>query len=104
MLLGSAPASAILTEDASEMYVADRAAGRIFPVDIINRRIGKPVNVGASPNAMRFDLPQSVATPSMLLVVNESSGDLAILRLRTDSLITLIPVGNTPQRLAVKLF
>jgi YVTN family beta-propeller protein len=53
---------------------------------------------------MRFDLPESVAKPSMLLVVNESSGDLAVLRLRTDSLITLIPVGNTPQRVAVKLF
>ncbi len=104
MLLGSAPASAILTEDASEMYVADRAAGRVFPVDIFNRRVGKPVNVGAAPNAMRFDLPQSVAKPTMLLVVNESSGDLAVLRLRTDSLITLIPVGNTPQRVAVKLF
>ena len=104
MLLGSAPASAMLTEDASEMYVADRAAGRVFPVDIFNRRIGKPINVGAAPNAMRFDLPQSVANPTMLLVVNESSGDLAVLRLRTDSLITLIPVGNTPQRVAVKLF
>jgi DNA-binding beta-propeller fold protein YncE len=105
MLLGSAPASAILTEDASEMYVADRAAGRVFHVDIFNRRIiGKPINAGAAPNAMRFDLPQSVAKPSMLLVVNESSGDLAVLRLRTDSLITLIPVGNTPQRVAVKLF
>jgi DNA-binding beta-propeller fold protein YncE len=105
MLLGSAPASAILTEDAGEMYVADRAAGRIFHVDIYNRRIlGRPINAGAAPNAMRFDFNEPGAKPSMLLVVNESSGDLAVLRLRTDSLITLIPVGNVPQRIAVKLF
>jgi DNA-binding beta-propeller fold protein YncE len=105
MLLGSAPASAILTEDASEMYVADRAAGRVFHVDSYNRRIiGKPINVGAAPNAMRFDFAEPGAKPTMLLVVNESSGDLAVLRLRTDSLITLIPVGNTPQRVAVKLY
>jgi len=105
MLLGYAPASAILLEDASEMYVADRAAGRVFHVDIFNRRIiGNPINVGAAPNTMRFDFTEPGAKPTMLLVVNESSGDLAVLRLRTDSLITLIPVGNTPQRLAVKLF
>jgi YVTN family beta-propeller protein len=105
MLLGSAPASALLTEDASEMYVADRAAGRVFHADMFNRRIiGKPINAGASPNTMRFDLSEPGAQPSMLLVVNESSGDLAVLRLRTDSLITLIPIGNNPQRLAVKLF
>lgn len=104
LLLGSTPASAILTEDASEMYVADRAASRVFPVDIVNRRVAKPINVGAFPNAMRFDFSGPGDKPTMLLVVNESSGDLAVLRLYTDSLITLIPAGTNPQRLAVKLF
>jgi len=102
LLLGDAPASAILAEDASEMYVADRSAGHVFPVDIVNRRVAKPINVGASPSAMRFD--SFDAKPPMLLVANESSGDLAVLRTRNDSLITLIPVGDSPQRLAVKLF
>jgi YVTN family beta-propeller protein len=40
----------------------------------------------------------------MLLVVNEGSGDLAVLHTRTDSLLTMIPVGSHPQRIAVKLF
>jgi len=104
LLIGDSPASAVLLEDASEMYVADRSAGHIFPLDINNRRLGKPVNVGASPGAMRFDLSGSREKPTMLLVADESSGDLAILRLRTDSLLTLIPIGAQPQRLAVKLF
>jgi len=104
MLLGDTPASAIFIEDASEMYVADRSSGHVFPVDITNRRVGKPINVGASPGTMRFDLSEPGAKPRMLLVADESSGDLAVLRLRTDSLITLIPVGASPQRLAVKLF
>ena len=104
MLLGDAPSSAILTEDASEMYVADHSAGHVFPVDIINRRVGRPINVGASPGAMRFDLSEPDSKPRMLLVADEASGDLAVLRLRTDSLITLIPAGNSPERLAVKLF
>lgn len=104
MLLGSAPASAILAPEASEMYVADRAAGRVMPLDILNRRTGKPITVGASPSAMRFNPTDPSEKPSMLLVVDESSSDLAVIRTRTDSLITLIPIANQPQRLAVKTF
>ncbi|HUL34885.1 MAG TPA: hypothetical protein VL128_13455 [Candidatus Eisenbacteria bacterium] len=104
LMIGDAPASAILTEDASEMYVADRTANHVFPVDIINRRVAKPVNVGASPGPMRFDFSKPGAKPTMLLVADESSGDLAVIRLRTDSLLTLVPIGSNPERLAVKLF
>ena len=104
MLLGSAPASAILSNDAGRMYVADRASGRITPVDILNRRVAKPLTVGASPSVMRFAPSDPEEKPSMLLVVDESSNDLAILRTRTDSLITVIPIGSQPQRLALKTF
>jgi DNA-binding beta-propeller fold protein YncE len=104
LLVGDSPASALLTEDALEMYVADRAAGRVFPVDIVNRRVAKPINVGAYPGAMRFDLSAPGAKPRMLLVANEASGDLAIVRLHNDSLLTLLQITNSPQRLAVKLF
>ncbi len=105
MLLGSAPASAVINYDASEMYVADRAASHVIPIDIYNRRIlSRPINVGASPNVMRFSPADLGAKSPMLLVVDESSADLAVIRTRTDALITLIPVGNQPQRLAVKTF
>jgi len=104
MLLGSAPTNAIISADSGRMYVADSAASRVIPVDINNRRIDKPVNVGATPSAMRFDTSDPSTRPTMLLVVNESSGDLGILRTRTDSLLTMIPIGPHPSRLAVKLF
>jgi DNA-binding beta-propeller fold protein YncE len=105
MLLGSAPATAIVTPDESLMYVADRAAARVIPVDIYNRRLfGPPINVGASPSLMRFSPTDRGAQPPMLLVVDESSDDLAVIRTRSDSLITLIPVGSHPQRLGVKIF
>jgi DNA-binding beta-propeller fold protein YncE len=105
MLLGSAPASAIINSDASEMYVADRAASRVIPVDIYNRRIlARPITVGAFPNFMRFSPADPGAISPMLLVVDESSDDLAVIRTRTDSLLTLIPVGFHPERLAVKTF
>jgi YVTN family beta-propeller protein len=105
MLLGSAPTNAIMTPDESEMYVSDRAASRVIPVDIYNRRLlGRPIPVGASPSFMRFSPTDRGAQPAMLLVVDESSDDLAVIRTRSDSLITLIPVGSHPQRLAVKTF
>ena len=105
MLLGFAPASAIINSDASEMYVADRAASRLIAVDIENRRIlGRPITVGAWPNFMRFSPADPGALAPMLLVVDESSDDLAVVRTRNDSLITLIPCGPHPERLAVKTF
>jgi YVTN family beta-propeller protein len=105
MVLGSAPTRGVLSEDASLLYVSDAAAGRVTPVDIYNRRIirdpgkGFPVPAGDSPAALRFDPAEN-----LLLVVSQGSGDLAVIRVRTNFLVTMIPVGDHPQDLAVKLF
>jgi YVTN family beta-propeller protein len=105
MVLGSAPTRGVLSADAIWLYVSDTAAGRVTPVDIFNRRIvrdpgkGFPVPAGDAPGALRFD-PQE----NLLLVVSAGSGDLAVIRVRTNFLLTMIPVGNHPQDLAVKLY
>jgi YVTN family beta-propeller protein len=105
MVLGSAPTHGVLSEDASLLYVSDTAAGRVTPVDIFNRRIvrdpgkGFPVPAGDAPAALRFDPAEN-----LLLVVSQGSGDLAVIRVRTNFLVTMIPVGDHPQELAVKLF
>ena len=105
MELGSAPTRGVLSSDASLLYVSDTAAGRVTPVDILNRRIvrdpgkGFPIPAGDSPGALRFD-----PNENLLLVVSQGSGDLAVIRVRTNFLLTMIPVGDRPQELAVKLF
>ncbi len=105
MVLGSAPTRGVLSSDASLLYVSDTASDRVTPVDIFNRRIvrdpgkGFPVPAGDAPEALRFDPAEN-----LLLVVNRDSGDLAIIRVRTNFLVTLIPVGEHPRDLAVKLF
>jgi YVTN family beta-propeller protein len=105
MVLGSAPTRGVLSADASLLYVSDTAAGRVTPVDIFNRRIvrdpgkGFPVPAGDAPAALRFDPEEN-----LLLVVSQGSGDLAVIRVRTNFLVTMIPVGSHPQDLAVKLF
>jgi DNA-binding beta-propeller fold protein YncE len=107
MVLGSAPTRGVLSSDASLLYVSDTAAGRIIPVDIANRRIirepgkGFPIPAGEAPTALRFD-PESPET--LLLAVSHGSGDLAVIRVRTNFLVTMIPVGEHPEELAVKLF
>jgi len=107
MVLGSAPTRGVLSSDGSLLYVSDSAAGRIIPVDIANRRIirepgqGFPIPAGESPTVLRFD----PGTPeTLLLAVSQGSGDLAVVRVRTNFLVTMIPVGDHPQDLAVKLF
>jgi len=105
MVLGSAPTHGVLSEDASLLYVSDTAAGRVTPVDIFNRRIvrdpgkGFPVPAGDAPATLRFDPAEN-----LLLVVSAGSGDLAVIRVRTNFLLTMIPVGDHPQDLAVKLY
>jgi YVTN family beta-propeller protein len=74
-------------------------------VDIVNRRLdrdpgmGFPVPAGQAPSALRFD-PQE----NLLLAVNQDSGDIAVIRVRTNYLVTMISVGSNPTDLAVKLF
>jgi len=109
VMLGYAPTRGILSADSSLLYVTDVSASRVTAVDINNRRVIRTVNdgrellisVGQSPGAIRFDPAEN-----LLLVVNRGSGDLSVIRARLEhqSLLTMIPVGDHPQELAVKLF
>ena len=107
-MLGDTPTRGILSADASMLYVTDATANRVTAVDINNRRVIRTVNgrellisAGQTPDAIRFDPEEN-----LLLVVNSGSGDLSVIRARLgdQSLLTMIPVGDRPQELAVKLF
>ena len=107
LMLGDSPTRGILSADANLLYVTDATAGRVTAVDINNRRVvakqrgASCLFPSANPFAVRFDPAEN-----LLLVVNHDSGDLAVIRARLDnqSLLTLIPVGDQPRDLAVKLF
>jgi DNA-binding beta-propeller fold protein YncE len=102
-LLGSAPTNGALLPDASTLFVSDNAADRIAPVDIVNRKVLRPILAGHAPAVLAFD---SQDRPSLLLALNQASGDLAVIRISTDNagLLTMIPVGDNPTEIAVKLF
>jgi DNA-binding beta-propeller fold protein YncE len=108
VVVGDSPTRGTLSADANILYVTDASANRVTAVDIYNRRVIRTVNgrellisAGTTPDTIRFDPEEN-----LLLVVNRGSGDLSVIRARLgdQSLLTMIPVGDRPQELAVKLF
>lgn len=99
VLVGDAPSRGVLTSDDAKLYLSDSAAGHIMPIDVRLRRAGLSIPAGQRPGVCRL-------TPGedLLLVVNEGSNDLAVIRTRPGNLITLVPVGSRPTDLAVKVF
>ncbi len=98
LVVGNRPAHGTLGTDGT-LYLSDAASGQVRPVGTRFRRVLTPISAGRRPGA-------SALTPGedLLLVVNEESNDLAVIRTRTQSLLTLIPVGLEPRDLVVKLF
>jgi YVTN family beta-propeller protein len=70
-------------------------------VDVTYRVARQPIPVGDRPGTSRLDLG---VPPDLLLVADEGSNDLAVIRVRTSSLITLITVGNSPRDLTILLY
>jgi DNA-binding beta-propeller fold protein YncE len=101
LILGMSPSAGTLAPDAATLYVSDSAAGHIVPVAIQVRQVQRPITVGQDPRT-------SMLTPGgdMLLVVDAASNDLAVIRANTPTprLVTLIPVGQSPRDLAIKVF
>jgi DNA-binding beta-propeller fold protein YncE len=104
VVTGSAPVRGALLGDSGTLYISDSAAGMIAPLDITTRRLSRPVPAGQSPGALTFDPGEK---PRLLLVLSEASGDLSVVRISADrstALLTMIPIGDHPRELAVKLF
>jgi YVTN family beta-propeller protein len=99
MLLGLEPDAGVLTADAQLLYVSDSGGGRVTPIQIQTRQAGRSLRAGEGAGAARFSPGEE-----MLVVVNQRSNDVSILRTRTGSLITLIPVGRAPRDLAIREF
>jgi YVTN family beta-propeller protein len=99
--IGSTPTRGVFDEQTSVLYVSDAAANGVIPVDVQYRTISPPLPAGESPGALAVD----PAVPhNLLLVVDENSNDLAIIRVSTGKLITMVHAGNSPREIAVLLY
>lgn len=100
-VIGSTPGRAIFDEQTLQLYVIDSAANGVVPVDVNYRTTGVLLSVGQSPDGLAMD---PAAPHNLLLVADENSNDLAIIRVTTGSLITMVHVGNAPRDIAVLLY
>jgi DNA-binding beta-propeller fold protein YncE len=110
-VVGSMPRDGAISADGSTLYISDAASDRVLVVDSAYRTLrsggpgiaaaGLPPSVGSRPGVCEL-----APSGDLLLVVDEGSNDLAAVRIRQQNLIliTLIPVGNSPRDLAIKLY
>jgi len=85
--------------NAALVYVTDASANSVTPIEMATRHLLSPISTGSNPGPCALD-----PSGDLLLVANEGSADLAVIRVRSQSLITMIPVGTRPRSLAIKLF
>jgi YVTN family beta-propeller protein len=99
-MVGSHPVAGIATADNSALYVSDFDADLlgVFSIDDGELLPVQP-RTGDGPDAMAFS-----NAGHLLLVVDARSGDVAVIRTATNSLLTMFPVGAKPNDIAVKAF
>jgi DNA-binding beta-propeller fold protein YncE len=93
------------------LYVSDEAAARLVPFSIDRHQLLKRIDGEVDSVSVGQQPGNSIASPNgdMMLVADQASNDVAIIRILPDGppfsrLITLIPVGQRPRDIAVKMF
>jgi YVTN family beta-propeller protein len=99
MVVGSAPGEGVYNAAADELYLSDSAAGRLVPIAMGTRHLGATIPVGRQPGNCQLD-----PSGELLLVANQESNDVAVIQVRTGSLVTMVPVGSRPTDIVVMLF
>jgi YVTN family beta-propeller protein len=110
VLAGRAPGAMAATDTPPFLLVANPDTNSVTVLDLANQNLSAVVEVGAGPTAI-------LTTPDnqYALVLNELSGDMAVIRLdrlsasssdrvlrfKSASLFTMIPVGEAPVSAAV---
>lgn len=99
-MVGTHPVSGVATADNSTLYVSDFDADSlgVFSIDDGELLPVQP-HTGDGPDAMAFS-----KAGHLLFVVDARSGDAAVIRTSTNSLLTMFPVGMKPNDIAVKAF
>lgn len=105
LLSGKAPGPMAVSTQPEYLFVTSPSTDTVSVLSIASRKLAAVVAVGSEPRGV-------VITPdnSMALVLNQRSGDLAIIRLanivskrnKTAPLFTLIPVGSAPVSAVVR--
>ncbi|MFZ1942235.1 MAG: YncE family protein, partial [Acidobacteriaceae bacterium] len=99
-MVGTHPVAGIATADNSLLYVSDFDADSLGVYSIDDGEL-LPVapRTGDGPESMAFS-----KAGNLLFVVDARSGDVAVIRTSTNSLLNMFPVGAKPNDIADKAF
>jgi YVTN family beta-propeller protein len=98
--MGDDPVRGLVSADNSMLYIANFRSQWVTayaPED--GRRVSPSIHVGDGPSALAFS-----SNGFFLFVVDTRSGDIAVARTDTRSLLTLLPAGRAPNAIADKSF
>jgi YVTN family beta-propeller protein len=77
-------------------FVTNSASNSVTPIDLVTRKAGRPIRVGADPTAIAVT-PDGAAA----YVVNSGSGTITPISTATGKAWPAIPVGSNPQDIAI---
>jgi YVTN family beta-propeller protein len=99
-MVGTHPVAGVATADNSMLYVSDFDADSLGVYSVDDGEL-LPVapRTGDGPESMAFS-----KAGNLLFVVDARSGDVAVIRTSTNSLLNMFPVGMKPNDIAIKAF
>jgi len=99
-LIGDDPVRGLVSADNAILYVANFRSQYVTAYSIDDgRRLAPSIRAGDGPVAMAFS-----NSGLLLFVVDNRSGDMAVVRTATMSLFTILPTNRSPNAIAVKAF
>jgi YVTN family beta-propeller protein len=99
-MIGADPVRGLVSRDNALLYVANLRSQEVTVYSIDDgKRLSPSIHVGDGPAALAFS-----AAGHLLFVVDSRSGDVAVVRTASQSLFTMLPVGRSPNAIAVKAF
>lgn len=99
-LIGDGPVRGLVSRDNSLLYVANFRSQFVTAYSIDDgKRLYPSIHVGDGPAALAFS-----NSGYLMLVVDNRSADIAVVRTATRSLFTILPTGRAPNAIAVKAF
>ncbi|MDR3774396.1 MAG: YncE family protein [Terracidiphilus sp.] len=99
-LMGDEPVRGVVSSDNALLYVANYRSQYVTAYSIDDgRRLSPSIHVGDGPVALEFS-----NSGYLILVVDNRSADVAVVRAATRSLFTILPTGRAPNAIAVKAF
>lgn len=99
-MIGTHPVSGLVSYDNSTLVVSDFDADSlgVFSIEDGSLLPAQP-RTGDGPDAMAFS-----KAGDLLFAVDSRSGDVAVIRTSTHSLMTILPAGSKPNDIAIKAF